>query len=189
MLVLTDGERGHLQRWARRASTAQALRSRIVSGCAAGGSNRQVAAELRLTESTVARWRRRVVEQRLAGLVDEPRPGRPPSILLDQVEDVVITTLEQTPPNATHWSRTSMAKRTRLSRGMIGRIWGKFELKPHRHLLAHLDRRPAAAPATARQRRNRRPGRTMDLRLPRRPRPLRRRGRGRTRHRCAAPVS
>ena len=49
-----------------------------------------------------------------------------------QVEDVVVSTLESTPANATHWSRTSMAQRAGLSKSTIGRIWKAFELRPHR---------------------------------------------------------
>lgn len=44
----------------------------------------------------------------------------------------MVSTLEQAPRNATHWSRTSMAAKSGLSKSTIGRIWRDFDLKPHR---------------------------------------------------------
>src|SRR5215210_565828 len=133
-LVLSDDEREQLVRWSRRAKSSQALalRSKIVLACAEGVDNKTVANRLGCAPATVGKWRARFVADRLDGLTDEPRPGRPPSISVEQVEDVVVATLEQTPVNATHWSRASMAKRSGLSKTTIGRIWKAFDLKPHR---------------------------------------------------------
>jgi transposase len=133
-VILTAQERAQLERWSRRAKSSQALalRCKIVLGCADGMSNKDIAVELRVHPTTVTKWRTRFIAHRLDGLIDEDRPGRPPSIGLDQIEDVVVATLEQTPVNATHWSRASMAQRSGLSRSTIGRIWRDFGLKPHR---------------------------------------------------------
>ena len=124
-----------LARWTRRATSAQALalRARIVLACAGPEVPPivAVARELRVAADTVRKWRRRFLAERLDGLVDEPRPGRPPTISVDQVEAVVVTTLEEIPKNATHWSRKSMAEHSGLSKSTVGRIWRKFQLKPH----------------------------------------------------------
>src|SRR5947199_8060511 len=87
-LVLAETERAQLERWARRAKTAQylAMRAKIVLACANGSTNKQVAAGLGVNESTVGRWRARFIERRLDGMADEPRPGRPQSTLLETVE-------------------------------------------------------------------------------------------------------
>lgn len=133
VLTLSEDERDTLQRWARRAKSSQALalRCRIVLACADGLARKDVAETLRVDPATVTKWRSRFLRNRLDALVDEPRSGRPRSVTVDQVEDVIVTTLEQTPRNATHWSRTSMAEKSGLSRSTVGRIWRDFGLKPH----------------------------------------------------------
>jgi len=133
LLELTSDEKEQLERWVRRRKSAQglALRSQIVLSCATGLTNKEVAAQLGVSMPTVGKWRSRFIDSRLDGLVDEPRSGRKPTITAEQVEDVVVATLESTPEHATHWSRKKMAERSGLSKSTIGRIWKGFGLKPH----------------------------------------------------------
>ena len=133
-VILTEAERMQLESLARRSRTAAqvARRARVVLACAAGHDNKTVARRLRLSPATVGKWRARFVRDRVEGLLDEPRPGAPRTVTDAQVEQVVITTLETTPPGATHWSTRSLAKATSLSRMTISRIWHAFGLRPHR---------------------------------------------------------
>ncbi len=133
-LVLSEDERATLERWARRPKSAQrlALRCRIVLACAAGASNLEVARELRVSRSTVGKWRSRFVAARLDGLSDDPRLGVPRSISDEKVEEVLVKTLESMPKDATHWSTRSLAKQVGISPASVGRIWGAFGLQPWR---------------------------------------------------------
>ena len=131
---LTDDERAQLEAWARRRTTAQALalRSRVVLAAAEGAKNTEIAERLGVGRPMVTKWRNRFAEDRLDGLVDEPRPGRPRTITDAQVEEVVIKTLETKPKGATHWSTRSMAAEVGLTQNAILRIWHAYGLQPHR---------------------------------------------------------
>lgn len=133
-LTLTSSERQMLESWVARRTTAQALalRARIILACAVGGFDGVVAKRLQVTRGTVGKWRRRFLEHRTDGLLDEPRPGAPRKISDTAVERVVTLTLESKPKDATHWSTRSMAKRAGLSQSAISRIWRAFGLQPHR---------------------------------------------------------
>ena len=133
-ITLTADEKDELERLTRRRKTAQALalRARIVLLCARGEKHLAIAKRLGVSNVTVGKWRQRFADERLSGLYDEPRPGKPRSISDEDVERVVVMTLEQKPKNATHWSVRSMAAASGMNRNAIARIWKAFGLQPHR---------------------------------------------------------
>lgn len=76
-----------------------------------------------------------VLEHQLDGLADEARPGRLLTDSVERAEDVVVSTLESTPKNATQWSRAKMDERSGLSGSTIGKVWhgpSRSEFKPDR---------------------------------------------------------
>ncbi len=141
---LTALERAQLESWTRRRTSAQALalRSRIVLLAVDGLKNTEIAGELGVHRNMVAKWRSRFLEHRLDGLTDEPRPGRPRTVSDEQVEAVVVTTLEATPKDATRWSTRSMAREVGLTQSAVQRIWKAFGLQPHRQQTWKLSKDP-----------------------------------------------
>ena len=134
VVSLRDGERESLEAWSRRRKTAQALaqRSRIILLAAAGHSSSAVAERLGVHIQTVSKWRKRFVERRLDGLLDEPRPGQPRKLSDAQIEAVLTKMLESKPSDATHWSTRSLARATGLNQTAVSRIWRAFALQPQR---------------------------------------------------------
>jgi transposase len=131
-LTVTDEEREVLQRWSRRPKSPHSIaqRARIVLLAADDLSNNDVAEKVGVNPATVLKWRKRFLERRLDGLIDEPRPGAPRKIGDAEVEAVVVRTLEEAPPDATHWSTRDLAAKSGISASSVGRIWKAFGLKP-----------------------------------------------------------
>jgi transposase-like protein len=80
-IELTPAERAGLERVSRRytAPYRDVVRARIVLLAAEGAENREIAARLDTPVQIVSKWRKRFFEERLAGLAERPRTGRPPA--------------------------------------------------------------------------------------------------------------
>ncbi len=115
--------------------------------CAEGLPSKEVAARLGVHEHTVGKWRRRFARDRVEGLTDEYRPGRPRTVADEQVAEVIERTLNTTPKDATHWSIRSMAAEMGLSHTTIRRIWNAFGLQPHRSETFKLSTDPLFVPS------------------------------------------
>jgi transposase len=132
-IELTGNERRQLESWARRHTTAQNLarRCKIVLLCSdATLTGNEIASKVGCSPATVTKWRQRFAEDRLDGLLDEPRPGAVRTVSDDTVEQIVIDTLETAPNDATHWSTRSLAIKHGVSHQTVSRIWRAFGLQP-----------------------------------------------------------
>lgn len=133
-ISLSEQDRQILRRWSRGRSTPARLvmRAKIALRAAQGQQNKQIAAELVITEQTVGRWRRRFAAAGLAGIKkDAPRGGRKPKLRDRVVRKIIETTTRQTPKEATHWSTRTLAKFLGVDKMMVQRVWLANGLKPH----------------------------------------------------------
>jgi transposase len=140
---LSEEQHTELMRLSRRRyARGPAFRARVILMLAAGAVGREVERKLRVSNATICALRKRFHKGGVGALFDEPRPGAPRRIGDEQIERVIVATLEHQPEGATHWSTRMMAKKIGLSQSAISRIWRAFGLKPHRASTYALSRDP-----------------------------------------------
>jgi transposase len=99
-IALTDEERQTLEGWLRASTTEQryAERARFVLAAARGESTTAIARRYEVRPATVSKWRTRFARDRVAGLLDEPRAGRPQRYGRE-AEERVLAQLDEDPPS------------------------------------------------------------------------------------------
>jgi len=107
-------------------------RAEIVLATADGCGTNEIMRRAATSKPTVRRWQERYLDEGVAGLRrDKTRPSRVPPLPREMRLKVIAKTVQETPPNATHWSRAAMAEAVGISPSSVGRIWAEAELKPH----------------------------------------------------------
>ena len=131
---LTAAQRTDLAEIARsRAFPAEFVqRAKVVLLLADGVSARTVASKLDISRPTIAKWRRRFLEDGIEGLTSRYR-GRPPWKVTAQVRARVLAATRRPPPNGTtHWSCRRLAAHLAVSKNIVQRVWREADLRPHR---------------------------------------------------------
>lgn len=133
-LKLSSDERGVLIGMLRATTVSAGLarRARVVLALADGESYASIAAKHGVTDTYIARWKRRVVDGGLPALGDLPRSGRPDR-LDPRVEAKILAKTHEPPPAPfTHWTTRRMARLIGVSHVTVHRVWQRAGLQPHR---------------------------------------------------------
>jgi len=122
---LTDAQRSDLQEVTRsRALPAELVqRAKVVLLLADGVSARTVATKLDVSRPTIAKWRRRFLEDGVEGLTSRYR-GHAPWKLTSRVRARVLAATRRPPPDGTtHWSCRRLAAHLGVSKNIVQRVW------------------------------------------------------------------
>jgi len=127
-------DRERLVRLVKDRNTPQKIvwRSQIVLLAGEGIGAVEVATRVGKSVLTVRRWRRRYAAKGVDGLLKDATrpPGRKP-LTARKIKQVVNLTLNEKPPDATHWSERTMAARAGIAPSSVHKIWAAHGLKPH----------------------------------------------------------
>ena len=133
-IVVSDEDRLELERLQRSPTVPAGLmrRARAVLLMADHVSGTEIARQVGYTVVQVSRIRRRFADAGLAGLQDQPRSGRPPTVTERKTARIVALTLKPPTGGLTHWSSRDLADKVGVSHSTVHRIWRAHALQPHR---------------------------------------------------------
>jgi len=133
-LELSEQERHDLETLASSRSLPHGLvrRAQIILWSEDGMPLAQVGRRLKVSQPTVSYWRRRFRTERLSGLHDEVRPGRPRTHDEDRIAMLLNTAIARKPQAATHWTVRELAASTGIGKSTVQRYLSLFGVQPHR---------------------------------------------------------
>jgi transposase len=134
VIELTVEEREELTRWSksRTLPAGDVFKAALILALADGMSYSGIETELNTSRPTIARWKARFEEGRIAGLEGRHQGSRPRKITPAVQARLLKKTQQKPEDGSTHWSCRKMAAATGLSPATVYRIWSKTKLKPHR---------------------------------------------------------
>lgn len=134
VVEITEDEREALEALLRASTTPRVVaeRARIVLLASQGLTAARIAELVDCTERNVQNWRIRFEKERLDGLQDRPRSGRPRALTEEEAREILRMTVEEIPREATHWSVRLMSDYSGVSRRQVSQVWNAAGLKPHR---------------------------------------------------------
>lgn len=133
-LRLRAGERASLKAVVRstRSPGGWGRRARVLLLLAEGLPVRRVATQTGMSLRRIVYWKKRWQRERLEGLLDAPRPGRPKKLTAEKEAAILAATQSSPLRPITHWSSRRLARRVGVSHVTVMRVWHKAGLQPHR---------------------------------------------------------
>jgi len=134
-LTLIEDERRELQQMtqSRMLPAGDVVRARMILLLADGVPYQKIQELLDTTAPTIARWKERFRQHRIAGLMEERHPGQKPSVRTPKLQAKVLAAIQEGPKDgSTHWSCRKLASRFRVSKDTIQRILAQADVRPHR---------------------------------------------------------
>src|SRR5437879_2613059 len=134
-LRIDEAQKQQLECWARAGTTPErvARKCQAILLASQGVSNHSIAQQTGLSRPTVLATRAAFGRGGFEALRQPQKRKRSRRVLTAELEQKILdTTLKTRPPDATHWSVRTLARRLRVSRMMVHRVWQRYDVQPHR---------------------------------------------------------